>query len=239
MTSQTKSLFDHLVRLGLEQLEVSDLSKMFGVTRQRVSQMKSYRRDRHVPPHHVKILEEANRAADVVAEFQVEAYLASVRPSEEEMEEMYGNDFDKAAEAVSQSGIDPEIGRIIMTGGIDEVFRTLRTQAWKATLSQEDWYLRMYESTLGPPPFPPLGEHHGRGFFNLYNIAMRRAADRIKTLGGSPYVGLAYPSAERSCKEHDHFLWARTWDISNEDLAAMIDVPMDTGLEWKWEFEPG
>lgn len=239
------NLPDILVHRGLSALQTKDLCDILGVTRQRIYQMCRPERDNHVPKAHVEALDDANAAADLVAEFQVRAYRSYGAVSETDIETKYGELVMRCIEAFRVMQVDQTFGESLsesMGKGIEEYLSLMeRQRKWKNSLSGYDWYMRAYETGLGVPPLPRIGKRHGGGFFALYNIGLERAAERIKAIGGMPRIAYGPASQFDHHAEHDARMWSIMGGGEADDSVESLrwfDAVKPDEQTWRWEFEP-
>ncbi len=236
------NLKGYLYRLGLEGLETSDLTALLGLSRQRIYQLSTVSDDRAMKSAHVHILEEASKLATLAADFQVAAYLGDGPDCVEEISRKYEPGLTELHADISRiaavSKVPSALAGVAGDGAIDAIRKQIRNKRKSERLAEHDWYLPIRLNALGVPPFPPVGEHSGKGFFALHNIAMREAYVRIRELGGSPLVTTSSDIPSDCIRFPDSTYWAGVWKkMTIDQLDTIEDVPASS-VVWKWDFEP-
>lgn len=239
------NLSECLCRYRLEGLETSDLVRIMGLSRQRVYQLKAASDDRAFPKKHVRLLATASRLADLAAEFQVYAYRTRGAASDAVIEKEHGTELGHIYNEVSSSNSPacdvPSIKAMAAKAAVEEMKKHYRAVHRSGSLLDHDWHLRCYSNALGTPGFPSVGDHNGKGFFSLHNIAMQRAFEMIRNLGGAPLLTYQEDEDGSLSSRPDSTYWASVWSTITDQDIAMIDAEngvLNTQTGWKWDFEP-
>jgi hypothetical protein len=240
------NLNETLCRYGLEGLETNDLTRLLGVTRQRIYQLKGTANDRSFSKKNIRVLADASRLADLAAEFQAEAYCKFGPVTDAWIEREYGDElmhiYNEASGMNDPAGPSVSAFNIAAAKGeVEAIKKHLREQNRRNPLYEHDWHLRCYSTPLGVPGFPSIGDHDGKGFFSLHNIAMQRAASLIRNLGGNPLLTYQEDEGGERSRRPDSAYWAAVWSAATSADLAMIDAEngvLNTASGWKWDFEP-